>query len=283
MAQVTQQVVKTYKDVFSDLINKIEENEKKLQKILEVKLAQYPENDDIKDYIQEEERLALDEISGESLEILYVVDGFKQDEDINYIYDFYMSTTVTYRAFALYRTLSGDEDEELVDAIYNRLQLLTTYAKVFLQNFAKFKNITIDDIYNNISDKLADVVNEARKLLADITILINELKSSKDKNRKLYLANEKLYLAYVSLLHKAQSILSQEIKQFDENKAKDDIIEYLFEFNRYLNLINHITYDIAVTFRDKFTIDIIEIAGRINEFTHSLSMDLLEIVFLLTL
>ncbi|MEM0227106.1 MAG: hypothetical protein QXF46_09550, partial [Thermofilaceae archaeon] len=116
-----------------------------------------------------------------------------------------------------------------------------------------------------------------------ITILIDELKNSKNKNRKLYLENEKLYLAYVSLLHKAQSVLNQKIEQFDENKAKDDIIEYLFVFNRYLNLINHITYDIAVTYNDKFTIRVMNIAGRINEFTHSLSMDLLEIVFLLTL
>ncbi|MEM4060967.1 MAG: hypothetical protein QXK11_10730 [Pyrobaculum sp.] len=276
MTQLTQQVVKTYKDVFLDLINKIEENEKKLQKILEAKLTRYPENDDIKDDIQKEERYALNEISGEALEILYVVNGFKQNEDVNYIYDFYISASATHRAFEIYRVLSGDEDKELVDAIYNRLQLLTTYAKVFLQNFAKFKNITIDDIYAKIVGRLAKAIDKARKLSAEITILINELKSGKNSNGKLC-------LAYVSLLHRAQAALSQKIKQFDENKIKDDIIEYLFEFNKYLNLINHITYDIAVTFRDKFTIDVMEIAGRANELSYSLSQDLIDIVLLLTL
>ncbi|WDS52770.1 hypothetical protein [Sulfolobus tengchongensis spindle-shaped virus 3] len=276
MTQLTQQIVKTYKNDFLDLINKIEENEKKLQKILEVKLARYPESDSIKDDIQKEERYALNKISGEALEILYVVNGFKQNEDVNYIYDFYISASATHRAFEIYRALSGDEDKELIDKIHNRLQLLTNYAKVFLQNFAKFKNITIDDIYDKISDKLAKAIDKARELSAEITILINGLKSSKN-------ANSKLYLAYASLLHKAQAILSQKIRQFDENKIKDDIIEYLFEFNKYLNLINHITYDIAVTYSDKFTTDVMEIAGRANELSYSLSQDLLDIVLLLTL
>ncbi|MFH7835734.1 MAG: hypothetical protein QXL51_03980 [Candidatus Aenigmatarchaeota archaeon] len=266
------QVVKTYKNDFLNLINEIEKNEKELQNIINAKLTQYKStNDDIQNAIKTQ----LSTIQGETEEVLYAINNFKKGEDTNYIYNFYINTSATYRAYLIYRALSNDEDKALMDAVYTKIQLLTNFSKLFLQYFIKVKNITINDAYNKIRNKLSRAISKATKLLDEVTILLNKLNSSKD-------INNNLNLTYTNLLYKAQDVLKQKIEQFNKNEIKD-IIEYLFEFNKYLNLINIITYNIVEIGEKKFTGDIVESAKQANDFSFSASRELLDIVLLLTL
>ncbi|MEM3845952.1 MAG: hypothetical protein QXU98_09645 [Candidatus Parvarchaeota archaeon] len=271
MTQATQQVVKLYKNVFLDLVNKIEKNEKELQEIVNAKLTQYK---NASDDIQKILKTQLNTIMGEGEEIIYTINTFKKNKDSNYIYNFYVSASATLRAYLIYKTLSANTDEKLENAINTRLQLLTDFSKLFLQYLIKVKNITINDVYNNINNKLNRAINKATKLLNEIPNLLNKLKNSKDTNN--------VNLAYANLLHKAQDILKQKIEQFNKNEIKD-IIEYLIEFNAYVNLVNIITYNIVEIGEQKFTNDTVESAKQANDYSFSLSRELLDIVLLLTL
>ncbi|MEM4115804.1 MAG: hypothetical protein QXP59_07355 [Saccharolobus sp.] len=259
------QVVKLYKNEFLDLINKIEENEKELQKIINAKITLYEsENgDDKQNDIRKEVLMQLQEIKIETKVMLDCISRFRDEAEGFYVYNFYINFLVTYSSYAIYRELTSDEDQELMDAIYNKLQLLIDFFKLYAPYFLKLNDVESNYVYKKINARLARMKKRSDKILYRIDKLIILLIRSENTDNNLN-------LVYANLLRKAQAVVKQKIEQFDKKEIKEikDIVEYLFEFSRYIFLIEDITDCITEINEQKFSKKIIKLAKLVNDYVN---------------
>ncbi|MEM3301813.1 MAG: hypothetical protein QXX23_07680 [Thermoplasmata archaeon] len=150
-----------------------------------------------------------------------------------------------------------------MNAIYNKLQLLIDFSKLYAPYFLKVNDIEINYVYEKLNTMLTRIKERSDKILYKIDKLIILLIRSENTDNNLN-------LVYANLLHKAQAVVKQKIEQFDKKEIKEikDIVESLFEFGGYVYLIERISDYIAENHKQRFSKKIINLAKWVKNYVY---------------